>query len=145
MIDDNPVCNLMLKFENHVQINVKAATHHDRERLIASIITMRNLEMSDLKAIQSLDTLQMLHNRPLDHSHRIQAYSSTATSYDNFSQTLTTDYELSLLRKLSEHMQSKVQTMDLNNVIDEILLNATFCYITKVPESCLKIIMEDLR
>ena len=35
--------------------------------------------------------------------------------------------------------------MQLDNVIDEILLNATFCYITKVPESFVKVIMADLQ
>jgi hypothetical protein len=35
--------------------------------------------------------------------------------------------------------------MQLDNVIDEILLNATFCYITKMPENFVRVIMEDLR
>lgn len=33
--------------------------------------------------------------------------------------------------------------MQLDNVIDEILLNATFCYINKIPESYVKVIMTD--
>ena len=41
---------------------------------------------------------------------------------------------MGLIRKLSELMSSEVQTMQLDNVIDEILLNATFCYVSKVPE-----------
>ena len=34
--------------------------------------------------------------------------------------------------------------MQLDDVIDEILLNATFCYITKVPDAFVKVIMADL-
>ena len=34
--------------------------------------------------------------------------------------------------------------MQLDNVVDEILLNATFCNINKVPESFVKVILEDL-
>ena len=34
--------------------------------------------------------------------------------------------------------------MQLDNVIDEILLNATFCYINKVPDAFVKVIMADL-
>lgn len=37
-----------------------------------------------------------------------------------------------------------MQTMQLDNVIDEILLNATFCYINKVPDAFVKVIMADL-
>lgn len=49
-----------------------------------------------------------------------------------------------MIRKLSELMSSEVQTMQLDNVIDEILLNATFCYINKVPDAFVKVIMLDL-
>jgi len=40
-------------------------------------------------------------------------------------------------------MSSEVQTMQLDNVIDEILLNATFCYVSKVPEQFVRVIMAD--
>ena len=38
-------------------------------------------------------------------------------------------------------MASEVQTMQLDNVIDEILLNATFAYIVKVPEQFVRVII----
>ena len=100
--------------------------------------------MSDQRGIATLDNLKILHNRSVDLSHKIQAYSPIEDSQGNFSQSLTYDYESGLIKKLSEHMGNEVQTMQLDNVIDEILLNATFCYITKVPEAFVKIIMQDL-
>jgi len=101
----------MLSFEKDVQMNVKAPTYVDRERLIASILTMRNLAMSDQRGIATLDNLKVLHNRSLDHSHKIQAYSPTEDSLGNFSHALTYEYESGLIRKLSELMRSEVQTM----------------------------------
>ena len=87
-----------------------------------------------------------MHNRQLDFSHKIQAYSPIEDDLlDNFSQSLTLDYELGLIRKLSELMSSEVQTMQLDNVIDEILLNATFCYVSKVPEQFVRVIMADFQ
>lgn len=53
----------------------------------------------------------------------------------HFVHNLTVDYESGLVRKLSELMASEVQTMQLDNVIDEVLLNATFCHLNKVPEA----------
>lgn len=100
--------------------------------------------MSDQRGIATLDNLKVFHNRSVDHSHKIQAYASIEDSQGNFSQSHTSDYESGLIRKLSELMSNEVQTMQLDNVIDEILLNATFCYITKVPDAFVKVIMADL-
>ena len=47
VVDDDPNCNLMLTFDKDVQMNVKAASYTERERLISCILTMRNLAMSD--------------------------------------------------------------------------------------------------
>ena len=141
VVDDDPNCNLRLAFDRNVQMNVKAATYVDRERLISCILTMRGLAMSDQRGIACLDNLKILHNRSVDSSHKIQAYSPIEDSQGNFSQSLTKDYESGLIRKLSELMSNEVQTMQLDNVIDEILLNATFCYITQVPEAFVRAIM----
>ena len=80
MVDDDPNCNLMLTFDRDVQMNVKAASYADRERLISCILTMRSLAMSDQRGISTLDNLKVLHNRSVDHSHKIQAYASIEDS-----------------------------------------------------------------
>ena len=89
-------------------MNVKAKTLVDRERLIASILTMRNLVISDKRGISTLDNLIVLQNHSLDHSHKIQAYSPIEDSLGNFIYSLTTEYESGLIRKLSELMRSEV-------------------------------------
>ena len=110
IVDDSPKCNLMLTFEKDVQINVKAKSHNDRERLIACLLTVRSLALSENHGIASLDNLKILQNRSsgLDLSHKIQAYTPIEDSFGIFSQTLTQEYESGLIRKLSEHMHSEV-------------------------------------
>lgn len=69
VVDDDPNCNLMLTFDKDVQINIKAATYADRERLISCVLTMRNLALSSQRGIATLDKLKVFHNRTVDHSH----------------------------------------------------------------------------
>lgn len=126
-------------------MKVKAKTYEERERLISCILTMRSLAMSEQRGIASVDKLMVLHNRGVDESHKIQAYAPIEENQGIFSHSLTYDYEFGLIRKLSELMSSEVHTMQLDNVIDEILLNATFCYITKVPQEFVKVIMSDMQ
>lgn len=61
----------MLTFEKDVQIDIKAASYSDRERLISSILMMRNLAVSDRRGIASLDNLKVFQNRSVDFSHKI--------------------------------------------------------------------------
>ena len=61
----------MLTFEKDVQIDIKAASYADRERLISSILMMRNLAVSDRRGIASLDNLKVFQNRSVDFSHKI--------------------------------------------------------------------------
>ena len=61
----------MLTFAKDVQINVKARSFYERERLVSSILTMRALAISDLRGLATLDSLKVLHNRSVDHCHQI--------------------------------------------------------------------------
>ena len=145
VLDNDPTCNLVLIFTKDVQMNIKAKSYFERERLVSCILTMRNLAKGEQRGVASLDTLKVIRNRCFDCSHKTQAYAAVENDVlGNFSHNLTIDYEQGLIRKLSELMSSEVQTMQLDNVIDEILLNATFCYVTKVPEALVKVIMADL-
>ena len=108
VVDDDSNCNLMLSFDKDVQINVKAGSYADRERLISCILTMRSLAMSDQRGIATLDNLKVLHNRSVDYSLKIQAYASVEDSQGNFSQSHTYDYESNLIRKLAELMSNEV-------------------------------------
>ena len=42
-------------------------------------------------------------------------------------------------------MANEVQTIPDINVIDEVLLNATFAYVTKVPDALVKVIMSGMQ
>ena len=58
---------------------------------------------------------------------------------------MTSDYEGGLIRKLSEEMsRDQKDYMQLNNTIEEILLNAAFCSLNKVPQQQVKAIMSEL-
>lgn len=81
----------------------------------------------------------------MDFSQRILGYIPIENGRGNYIQQLTLDYESGLVRKLSEQMGSSAKDqMQLNNLTEEILLNATFSNLVKIPVSQVQIIMTDV-
>ena len=134
VIDDNPECNLILTFNNDIQMILNATNYSDRERLIACIMTLRGFALAKLQGVHSVDKLTILHNQGIDLSQKILGYTPVDNGRGHYIQQVTNDYEGGLIRKLSEQMGSETkEEYQLNNVIEEILNNAAFCNLIKVP------------
>ena len=102
VIDDNPECNLVLTFNNDIEIIINAATFTDRERLIACTMTLRGFALAKLHGVHNIDNLKILHNHGIDISQKILGYTPVDNGQGHYIPQVTQDYERGLIRKLSE-------------------------------------------
>ena len=74
VIDDNPECNLILTFNNNIEMVLNCSCFTDRERLIACTMTLRGFALAKLNGVHSVDNLKILHNQGIDNSQKILGY-----------------------------------------------------------------------
>lgn len=114
LVNDNVNYNLALQFQDKVTYLIKTESYEDRERLVSALLTLRSF-LFETNHGQNLIHIT-LGSRKQTLDQKIMSY-QPIFNLPNFKETLTLEFEITLLHRLALGEES---------AMDEILANCNF-------------------